>query len=52
MQTWTRLALSSAGPDWKYFCGAPLSGVCRDFLGGHQIIMIEVSDVNKLGPKE
>jgi len=27
-------ALASAGPDWKYFCGAPLSGVCRHFWGG------------------
>jgi len=24
-------ALASAGPDWKHFCGAPLSGVCRTF---------------------
>jgi len=27
-------ALASAGPDWKHFCGAPLSGVCRNFRGG------------------
>jgi len=24
----------------------------QTFLGGHQIIMIEVSDVKKIGPKE
>jgi len=22
--------LASAGPDWWHFCGAPLSGVCRN----------------------
>ena len=27
------LALASAGPDWKHFCGALLSGVCRNFWG-------------------
>jgi len=33
-------ALASAGPNWKQFCGAPLSGVCRNFFWGHQGIMI------------
>jgi len=43
-------ALASAGPDWKHFCGAPFSGVCRNFEG-HQVILEEaVSDV-KWGPK-
>jgi len=23
--------LASAGADWKHFCGAPLSSVCRSF---------------------
>ena len=30
-------ALASAGPDWKHFCGAPLSGLCRNFLGEHRV---------------
>jgi len=24
-------ALASVDPDWKHFCGAPFSGVCRHF---------------------
>jgi len=35
-------ALASAGPDWKHFCGAPLNGLCRNVLRGHQVIIIEI----------
>jgi len=52
IQTWTGPALASAGPDWKYFRGTPLSGMCRHFLGGHQVIMIEVSVMKKLGTQD
>jgi len=38
-------ALASARPDWKHFCGSPLSGVCI----GHQVIMIEIVDVKERG---
>ena len=31
---WTGPVLASAGPDWKHFCGAPLSDVCRNFWKG------------------
>jgi len=31
---WTGPVLASAGPDWKHFCGAPLSDVCRNFWRG------------------
>jgi len=27
-------ALTSAGPDWKPFCGTPFSGMCRNVWGG------------------
>jgi len=46
-----RAGYSKCWARW-YFCGAPLSGLCRNFLGGHQVIMLEVSDAKKLGPKE
>jgi len=26
--------LASVRPDWKHFCGAPFSGVCRNFWRG------------------
>jgi len=44
-------ALVSVGPDWKYFCWAALSCMCKNILRGHKVIMIEVSDVKKLGLK-
>jgi len=31
------LALASAWPDQKQFCGAPLNGVCRKFWWQHQV---------------
>jgi len=37
LETWWVIAgpaLASAGPDWKHFCGAPLSDVCRNFWRG------------------
>jgi len=37
-------ALASAGPDWKFFCGAPLSGVEKIEVM-HQGIMIAIGDV-------
>jgi len=33
-ELYTGPALASAGPDWKQFCGTPLSGVSRNFWGG------------------
>ena len=36
-------ALASAGPDWKHFCGAPLSGACAEiFEEGRQVVMVEI----------
>jgi len=35
-------ALSRAVSDWKHFCGAPLNGLCRNILRGHQVIIIEI----------
>ena len=51
-QCWTQClkagsALASAGPDWKYFCGAPLTGVCRNISGRRQVILIEIVDVKE-----
>jgi len=37
-------ALTSAGPNWKQFCGVPLS-VCTEIFEEHQVIMIEIGDV-------
>jgi len=39
-------ALACAGPDWKQFCGAPLSGA-HIIFEEHQAIMIEIGDVKE-----
>jgi len=31
-------ALAGVGPNWKHFCGALVSGVCRHFDGGIKLI--------------
>jgi len=44
--------LASAGPDWKLFCRAPLSGVCRNFWEEASSDNIEIMDYVKVrGPK-
>jgi len=43
---------ASARPDWRHFFGAPISGMRRNFLGGHQVIMVEImSGVKERGRK-
>jgi len=45
-------ASASAGPDWKHFCGTPLSGVCKYFEEGHQVIIMEmIRYLKERGPK-
>jgi len=46
-----RVGFSTCRARLEVLCGGPLSCACKNLVGGHQVIMIEVSDVKKIGRK-